>query len=176
MNKVIIINGPSCAGKTTTAKEICKQTDNKFVHLQIDEAKKYLFTILDLQSTPREIGRHICDNILLQTAQVFLRNGYNVVVDTTFDGDDGAQIARRCVDFFASYIPLFVGIDCSTEERLARFRSHNNNPVRNEATIISQSNVFNSCKELYDIWFDSSLLNTEEIAARILQYTSYHQI
>ena len=42
VNKIIIINGPSCAGKTTIAKEICKQSDKQFVHLQLDEAKKYL--------------------------------------------------------------------------------------------------------------------------------------
>ncbi|WP_017442835.1 phosphotransferase-like protein [Rickettsia gravesii] len=37
MNQVIIINGPSCAGKTTIAKEICRQSNNKFIYLQIDK-------------------------------------------------------------------------------------------------------------------------------------------
>ncbi|MCX4079788.1 hypothetical protein N7280_04030 [Rickettsia rhipicephali] len=36
MNQVIIINGPSCTGKTTIAKEICRQSNNKLIHLQID--------------------------------------------------------------------------------------------------------------------------------------------
>ncbi len=45
MSKVIIINGPSCAGKTTIAKEICRQSSNEFVHLQIDKAGEFYSTI-----------------------------------------------------------------------------------------------------------------------------------
>ena len=71
MNKVIIINGPSCAGKTTIAQEICKQTNNQFVHLQIDETKKYLFTILDQKSTTRNIGRPICDKFCSKQRKYF---------------------------------------------------------------------------------------------------------
>lgn len=170
MNQVIIINGPSCAGKTTIAKEICKQSNNKFVHLQVDESKKYLFTILDIKATPRNIGRPICDNILIQTALIFLHRGYGVVIDTIFDGDDPTQIAQYHLDCFQDYITSFVGISCATEERLKRFQNNNNNPVRNEATIIAQSNIFESCKEFYDVWFDSSLLQAEEIAESILEY------
>jgi chloramphenicol 3-O phosphotransferase len=168
MNKIIIINGPSCSGKTTIAQEISRQSDNQFCHLQIDEAKKYLFTILDSKSTPREIGRPICDEILLKTAKIFLRNGKNIVIDTTFDGDDRENViatAEHYIAFFKNVEVLFVGINCPVEERLRRFKENNNNPVRNEATIIAQSNVFELCKELYDIWFDSALLSGEEIAS-----------
>lgn len=45
MNKVIIINATSCAGKTTIAKEICNQNNNKFDHLQIDKAGEFYSTI-----------------------------------------------------------------------------------------------------------------------------------
>jgi chloramphenicol 3-O-phosphotransferase len=62
--RVIIINGPSCVGKTSIAKEICKQSGDKFVHLQIDEFKKFLFTILNKDQ--RHNGRNICDNIMLR--------------------------------------------------------------------------------------------------------------
>jgi chloramphenicol 3-O-phosphotransferase len=179
MNKVIIINGPSCAGKTTIAKEICKQSDNQFVHLQIDEAKKYLFTILDSKSTPRKIGRPICDETLLQTAKNFLRNGKNIVIDTTFDGEDRwdvIEMAKYHIAFFKNSKVLFVGVNYPVEERLRRFKANNNNPVRNEATIIEQSNVFELCKEFYDIWFDNSLLNSDGIASNILHHTKYLNI
>lgn len=176
MNQVIIINGQSCAGKTTIAKEICRQSYNQFIHLQIDEAKKYLFTILDSKSTPREIGRPICDEILLQTAKIFLRNGKNIVIDTTFDGDDRENViatAKHYIAFFKNAEVLFVGINCPVEKRLRRFKENNNNPVRNEATIIAQSNVFELCKEFYDIWFDSSLLSGKELASNILHHTKH---
>ena len=172
MNQVIIINGPSCAGKTTTAEEICRQTNYKFVHVKIDEAKKYLFTILDSKATPRKIGRPICDEILLQTAKIFLKTGKNIVIDTTFDFDERDEVIatiKNYIAFFYTSEVFFVGIKAPVEERLRRFKENNNNPVRNEATIIAQSNVFELSKEFYDIWFDSSLQNSEEIASKILQ-------
>lgn len=169
MNQVIIINGPSCAGKTTIAKEICKQSNNQFVQIQVDEAKKYLFTILDSKTTTREIGRPITDKILLQTANIFLKDGKNIVIDTTFDGDNAIEIAKYHIDFFKNEKVLFIGINCLVEERLRRFKD-NNNPVRNEATIIAQSNVFKQCTEFYDTWFDSSKLSATEIATKILQF------
>ncbi|MEY4464185.1 MAG: hypothetical protein RLZZ81_1156 [Pseudomonadota bacterium] len=74
------------------------------------------------------------------------------------------------IDFFKNEKVLFIGINCLVEERLRRFKDNNNNPVRNEATIIAQSNVFKQCTELYDTWFDSSKLNATEIATEILQF------
>ena len=45
MSKVIIINDPSRAGKTTIAKEICRQSHIKFVNLQIDKSGEFYSTI-----------------------------------------------------------------------------------------------------------------------------------
>lgn len=42
---VIIINGASCSGKSTIAKEICSRSNNKFVHLQIDKVGEFYVTI-----------------------------------------------------------------------------------------------------------------------------------
>lgn len=130
---------------------------------------------MDSKSTPREIGRPICDEILLQTAKIFLRNGKNIIIDTTFDVDDGDDliaiaIAKYYITFFENAAVLFIGINCPVEERLRRFKEYNNNLVRNETTIVAQSNVFELCKELYDIWFDSSSLSGEEIASNILHH------
>ncbi len=169
MQRIIIINGPSCSGKSTIAKEICKKLNDKFVHLQVDEAKKYLFTILDSKLTLREIGRPICDEILLQTAKIFLQNDKNVVIDTIFNGNDAVEIAKKHIDFFKNAKVLFVGIDCPLQERLRRFKEYNNNPVRNEKTIIAQSNVFSLCREFYDIEFDSDKLSSKEIVLELLK-------
>jgi hypothetical protein len=76
-------------------------------------------------------------------------------------------------DFFKNERVLFVGIDCPLEERLKRFRTYNNNPVRNEKEIIIQSNVFELCKEFYNIWFDSSKIDGEKIAKEILKEINF---
>ena len=165
---VIILNGGSCSGKSTIAKEICRQSGDGFVRLQVDEVKRYLFTILDKKSTPREIGRPICDEILLQTAKIFLKNGKNIVIDTSFDGDDAVEIAKKHINFFNSERVVFVGVDCQLEEKLRRFRDHNNNQVRSEAVIIAQDNVFELCGEMYDCSFDTGEQAAADIASEIL--------
>lgn len=166
---LVIINGASCSGKSSIAREICKQSEDRFVHLQVDEAKKYLFTILDHNSTPREIGRPICDEILLQTAKIFLKNKKNVVIDTVFDGDNAKGIAKLHLDFFKNEKVFFIGIDCELEERLNRFNLENDNPKRSKKTIIAQENVFELCKVFYNKSFDSTKMLASEIAERILQ-------
>ncbi len=172
-DKVIIINGPSCCGKTTVAKEICNQSNDEFVILQIDEVKKYLSTT-NFKIPFREVRRPICDEIMLQMAKIFLKNGKNVVIDTTFNAEDNAmKLMKYHIDFFKNERVLFVGIDCPLEERLKRFRTYNNNPVRNEKEIIVQSNVFELCKDFYNIWFDSSKIDGEKIATEILKEINF---
>ncbi len=166
---VIIINGPSCAGKTTICKEICKQSNDKFVHLQVDAFKKFLFTIIKHDDVDNLLGRKICDRMLITSAKNFLDNGFNVVIDTTFNGDNAKDIAKIHLDQLSDYKLLFVGITCPLEERLRRFREYNDNPVRSEREIIAQSNVFELCRDTYNIWFDSSKVNAEEIAITILE-------
>jgi predicted kinase len=43
--QIILLNGASCAGKSTIAKEICKQSNNKFLHLQVDKVGEFYGTI-----------------------------------------------------------------------------------------------------------------------------------
>ena len=169
---VIIINGPSGCGKSTICKEICKQSNNKFVHLQIDEFKKLLFTTIDKNLLNHNIGREICDNIMLNSVLTFTKNNFNIIIDTIFDGQNAKNIAEyhiKCLLECQLNI-IFVGIECNTEERLNRFYKHNNNILRNKNTMIEQNNVFELCKELYNISFDSAILSSKEIAKKILNF------
>jgi chloramphenicol 3-O phosphotransferase len=168
MNRIIILNGPSCAGKTTIAKEICKQSNDKFVHLQVDVFKKFLFTIIKHEDIDNLLGRKICNRMLITSAMNFLDNGFNVVIDTTFNGDNAKEIAKIHIEQLTDYKLLLIGIDCPLEERLRIFKEYNDNPVRSESDIIAQSNVFELCKEFYDVEFDSSKTSIEEIATEIL--------
>lgn len=193
MNQVIIINGPSCAGKTTIAKEICKQTNNKFVHLQIDKAGEFYSTIFPkgfkfAENTPgtekndyglkglfnnnRLARRKVVASILLATAKELLSQKWSVVIDTALDGPDSKELAALYLEYLYGNSIRFVGIYCPLEERLKRLKSRTDNLFLTEEFIINQTkqyDVFESCKELYDIWFDSSLLKGEEIASKILE-------
>lgn len=192
MNQVIIINGPSCAGKTTIAKEICRQSDNKFVHLQIDKAGEFYSTIFPkgfkfaendpdteedddglkgLFNNNRLTRRKVVASILLATSKELLSQRFNIVIDTALDGPDSKKLAALYLKYLHDYDIKFIGIYCPIEERLKRLKSRTDNLFLTEEFIINQTNqydVFESCKEFYDNWFDSSLLRGDEIASKIL--------
>lgn len=193
MSKVIIINGPSCAGKTTIAKEICKQSNNKFVHLQIDKAGEFYGTIFPkgFVFTENEIGtennddglkglfnnnrlarRKVVASALLATAKELLKQNFNIVIDTALDGPDAKELAQIYLAYLDEYDVKFVGIYCPVEERLKRLKTRKDNLFLTEDFIRSQTDqydVFELCKAFYDVWFDSSLLNDEEIVETILE-------
>ena len=138
--RVIIINGPSCAGKTTIAKEIFNQSDNKFVHLQIDKAGEFYGTIFPkgfkfveneagtennddglkgLYNNNRLARRKVVASILLATAKELLHQNFNIVIDTALDGPDAQELAKLYLETLKGYSLKFVGIYCPIEERLA---------------------------------------------------------
>lgn len=196
MSKVIIINGPSCAGKTTIAKEICKQSGNKFVHLQIDKAGEFYGTIFPkgFVFTENEIGtennddglkglfnnnrlarRKVVASVLLGTAKELLKQNFNIVIDTALDGPDAKELAQIYLAYLNECEVKFVGIYCPVEERLKRLKTRKDNLFLTEDFIRNQTDqydVFESCKEFYDVWFDSSLLNGKAIAESILQLSN----
>jgi chloramphenicol 3-O phosphotransferase len=193
MNKVIIINGASCSGKTTIAKEICQQSNNNFVHLQIDKTGEFYSTIFPkgFSFAQNEIGtendddglkglfnnnrlarRKVVASILLATAKELLNQNFNIVIDTALDGPDAKELAQIYLKSLQNYEVKFVGIYCPLEERLNRLKTRTDNLFLTEDFIKSQTNqydVFESCKELYDIWFDSSKLSGEEIVSDLLK-------
>ncbi|MBN8827964.1 MAG: GNAT family N-acetyltransferase [Sphingobacteriia bacterium] len=191
MNKVIIINGPSCAGKTTIAKEICKQSGNKFAHLQIDKTAEYSGTIFPqgFEFAKNEVGtesnddgqslfnnnrfarRKVVASILLASSKELLNQGISVVIDTALDGPDAKELAKYYLEYLKNYDTKFIGIYCPLEERLKRLKTRTDNLHLTEDFVRQQTevyNVFELNKDVYDNWFDSSKLNAEQIAAKIL--------
>ncbi|OJV16123.1 MAG: hypothetical protein BGO27_02680 [Alphaproteobacteria bacterium 33-17] len=191
MNKVIIINGPSCAGKTSIAKEICRQSGNKFAHLQIDRTAEYSGTIFPqgFEFAKNEVGtesnddgqslfnnnrlarRKIVASILLATSRELLNQGISVVIDTALDGPDAKDLAIYYLKYLKNYDTKFIGIYCPLEERFKRLKTRTDNLHLTEDFVRKQTevyNVFELNKDLYHTWFDSSKLNAEQIAAKIL--------
>lgn len=199
MNQVVIINGPSCAGKTTIAKELCKISDNKFVHLQIDKTGEFYGTIFPkgflfaanesgtennddgfncLFNNNRLARRKVVASILLGTAKELLSQNFNIVIDTALDGPDAKELAHMYLEYLREYQITCIGIYCPVEERLKRLKTRKDNLFLTKNFIKKQTDkydVFELCREFYDIWFDSSLLKAQEIASNLLQYTLHQQ-
>jgi chloramphenicol 3-O phosphotransferase len=160
MSKVIIINGPSCAGKTTIAKEICRQSHSKFIHLQIDKAGEFYGTIFPkgfIFNNNRLARRKVIASVLLATAKELLNQNFNIVIDTALDGPDAKEMAQFYLGHIQGSEVTFVGIYCSVEERLKRLKTRKDNLFLTEDFIRNQTDqydVFESSKEFYDVWFD----------------------
>jgi chloramphenicol 3-O phosphotransferase len=193
MNNVVIINGPSCAGKTSICKEICLQSNNKFVHLQIDKfgelytsifPRKFQFVKNDpgtendddglkgLFNNNRIARRKVVASLLLSTAKELLDQNFSVVVDTAFDGPDAKDLAKLYLKYLTNYNPLLIGIYCPVAERLKRLKTRTDNLFLTAEFIHIQTdkyNVFELCKELYNQWFDSALQDAKTIASQILK-------
>jgi chloramphenicol 3-O-phosphotransferase len=198
MYKIIIINGPSCAGKSTIAREICEQSNNQFVHVQIDKAGEFYGTIFPkgFQFVKNEVAtennddalkglfnnnrlarRKMVSSIMLATAKELLSQGFKIVIDTALDGPDAQELAKLYIEYLKGYDINFVGIYCPVEERLKRLKTRTDNLFLTEDFIKSQDfqyNVFEACKTFYDIWFDSSELSGQEIAHKILNHSHKH--
>lgn len=88
------------------------------------------------------------------------------------DGPDAQEMAKYYLEYLKNYKVKFVGIYCPVEERLKRLKNRTDNLFLTEDFIRLQTNqydVFESCRNLYDVWFDSSKLDGAEIASEALK-------
>lgn len=164
------------------------------MHLQIDKAGEFYSTIFPkgfvfeeneigtennddglkgLFNNNRLARRKVVASILLATAKELLKQNFNIVIDTALDGPDAKELAQIYLAYLNECEVKFIGIYCPVEERLKRLKTRKDNLFLTKDFIRNQTDqydVFESCKEFYDVWFDSSLLNGGEIAESILEH------
>ncbi len=190
---VIIINGASCSGKSTIAKEICSRSNNKFVHLQIDKVGEFYGTIFPkgfkfaenepgtedhddglkgLFNNNRLARRKIVASILLATAKNLLEKGFNIVIDTALDGPDAKDLAKLYLNSLQNHEVKFIGIYCNLEERLKRLKTRKDNLFLTEDFIKMQEGLTDDCREFYDYSFDNSDIESKDMAQKILNTLS----
>lgn len=191
MSKIIILNGGSCSGKSTIAKEICRQSGDKFVHLQVDKVGDFYGTIFPkgFQFCENEAGtenhddglkglfnnnrfarRRIVAGILLSTAIEVAEKDFNIVIDTALDGPDAKDLANLYLDRLAKYNVKFIGIKCSLEERLKRLKTRTDNLFLTEEFIKMQEGLIESLSDFYDLEIDVSNIDGTSAAKEILQH------
>lgn len=141
------------------AEDEAKNVDNR------DSFLKGLF------NNNRLARRKVIASIGCSVANELLLQGFDVIFDTALDGPDAKDLA----EFYLNKLrgkKKFIGIYCPVEERINRLKSRKDNYNLTEEFIRMQTDkwdVFELCKELYEKWFDSSKLNPEEIAKKILE-------
>lgn len=161
---IVVLIGPSGAGKTTLAQFLRDQLVNT-AHVSTDNIKRFI-------SEYREVDSHnkVSRNIAAAMAGEYLKNGISVIADKNMDNeelDKYKEIAEKhSVDFFLYRIEAHPDI---RNERIADRAVKTNKPMMSPETIDKLSKRYEENTHQSHATFDSEKLSTEEIANFILK-------
>lgn len=186
--QIVVINGPSSVGKTSTAKALQLQLDPQFLRLSDDS------WILDVWPkedrgdlgtgyvgvTPTELDKPEPDNIALVFSpdgyrimeglyiaiQALSLQGYNIIVDVTFWE---RRFLEDCVRHLQELPVLLVRLHCPLEIILERFEAR---PDAQDLDVGLAHFWFHRTAEVdqlidYDLELDTSTLTPEQCATQI---------
>lgn len=93
MNKVYIISGPPGVGKSTVSLQLAKKLE-KSVHIDGDTI---YHQVVNGYFSPWEDNNHldILYKIIVASTNIYLDNGYDVVIDYLLDYDDYLYISKQ---------------------------------------------------------------------------------
>ena len=187
--QIIILNGPSSVGKTSTAKALRLRLDRPFLHLGIDtwildvwpqeirgsDGPKYIGV------TQKQLSEAEPDNVVLEISPDGLKimeglhvavralsnQGYDVIMDFCFWE---REFLEACVNRLHELSVWFIRLHCPLDIILERFDTR---PDRSE-TGLAQF-WFHRTAEVdqlinYDLELDTSMLTPDECADRIVEH------
>ncbi len=109
---IIVLTGPSSAGKTTLAREIQRRSEMPFAHLEADR----LFP-----SMPEDVHRAIVRDLSLETVVLLLHRsmaawahgGLNIIVDGSLPYGN-PELRSQCLSIFAQFDLRVVTVRCDS--------------------------------------------------------------
>jgi chloramphenicol 3-O phosphotransferase len=159
--QIVILNGTSCSGKSTTAQALVGLLEPNYVHLGIDMFRTNRPLRLDRDGQRLHTQRLVFG--FHRAVAGFAAGGNNVVMDHLL----GEQWrVRDIVTVFADYDVVLVGVHCGLDELRRREQARNNRVTgRAESQLASiHANL------QYDIEIDTSVMSSHECAAAIADY------
>lgn len=162
----LVVNGPSCGGKTTTIKLLVEKYGNIF-QAKSDHIK---WLISDYNA---EKHRGIIHDMINQMIETALENGLSVIKEgALFEPEKYKEIGDKFnVDFF------FINVEASWDILLERFRDRVNNQTEGKKISNTSEKRLQELYEMYidskkhsSVTFDSSKSNPEEIVEKIVDY------
>lgn len=192
--KVIILNGPSAAGKTTLQKAIQSQANETYIALGIDSLFNDVFpdeygskvtikadpkTLRSVRSYQDQSGNPVVKLLIGETGQkiakgmnraiaAYAQSGLNVVVDYIAYDPDWLPDLKAHLQGIPTY---FIGVKLPLDLLEDRERARNTSPVghaRSHYHTVHQGWT-------YDLEVDTSVLSAHEAAQRILQLVDKHE-
>jgi chloramphenicol 3-O phosphotransferase len=163
--QIILLNGPSSAGKTTLAKAIQQQLDQPFWHVSSDQ-------FIEAQMLPqrRDEGGDFGWGVLRPRffrafhccLPAIASAEHNLIVDHVIEF---ATWMQELVDLLAPYDVFFVGVQCSLEELERRERARGDRLIGEARDHLQVVHSFGA----YDYMVDSSIATAQDNAQQIIQ-------
>jgi chloramphenicol 3-O phosphotransferase len=155
---ILFLNGPSSSGKTTVGRCFQNSTSDLWLLLSID-------AFFDM--FPSEMGDAWppltrVNSIYHETAALWVRSGYNVIIDTVIDDPD---LIPNLIEVLSEFRVYTIGLRCPLEELTRREKLRGN---RSSGLAERQFNKVHAFFK-YDLELETSSTTPEKCANKISQ-------
>lgn len=149
---LIILNGASCAGKSSLAKSLQEEfgTERPFMHLQMDAFWDMVPSSMSVGNFPN------MKHVIVDSTEALLRRGHNVIMDIVCPSGFLREICARLSEFD----PYLVGVKASDEVLSAREQAR---PDRTPGQAIRQAQTIHGDTD-YDSEVYTTTLTSDEAA------------
>ncbi len=163
--KIILLNGPSSAGKSTLAQAIQQQIDEPFWHVSSDQ-----FVAAQMLPDRRDEGGDFAWSAMRprffrafhRCLPAIASAEHNLIVDHVIEF---AAWMQELVGLLAAYDVFFVGVHCSLEELERRERARGDRTIGEARDHLQVVHTFGP----YDAVVDSTLAPPADNARQIIQ-------
>jgi chloramphenicol 3-O phosphotransferase len=154
---IVVLNGPSSAGKTTLARATRARVGVTATAVSIDE----FFTFMHPDANNNWRMFSTLNDAVFATAIALASGGFHVIVDTVFERPDAVLTAERAL---AAHAHHFVAVTCDLRELEAREAKRGDRRIgqaREQHTRVLQN-------ARYALHLDTSLLSVEDCVAKLV--------
>lgn len=124
---VVVLTGPSSAGKTSLAREIQRRSELPFVHLEADR----IHPSIPERVRQALIRDHDADTLVLglhRSMAAWSAAGLNILVDGSLPYGRN-ELRSRCLDIFAGFDLRIVTVHCDTDVLTQREQGRTDRPA-----------------------------------------------
>lgn len=155
--KLIILNGPSCVGKTTLAVTFQNTVSETYYRLSIDdylcmvpESKLYLGDGINIRNAI---------HFMHSSIRLLLEEEINVIVDMIYLQKYGTEsVVDECRNFFKNYDVMMIKLKCELKELKRRAEIRKNRDFND----IQRQIAMQFPDEAFDVVLDTFQYNVEE--------------
>lgn len=160
---IIVLNGPSSAGKSTLSKYLCENLVEHHLHIELDTFRNMEPTgYWDVERPVAQVRVAALCRAINATAATFSKHGQPVIVDHVLSPDAWHYMLEDLTD-----LPVFiVGVFCSLEILIDRERIRGNRKI---GLAESQFNSIHASRH-YDYVVDTSAASEIECGQSILDW------